>query len=522
MNIWIVSMECLGIQEAGGVKNVTYSLAKEFSSAGHEVTLFLPEFKCTSLSKIKNYKEIDTFSANINICNQNLSCKYAEGIIEKSKIKVVFILHDCFLTKDDIYVYSQNEENENFMHKKGCGHEDVNFLDVFFQKAVCSFASFLPQKKLPDIIHCHDASTACLPAFSSKTELLKNAKTLVTIHNAGPFYHHEFKDFESAAYITMLPSDVLEKALNKNRIEPFLIASQFSTLTTVSDFYAEEITNPENDENTDGLASLFFSKNIKIHGITNGIDYSLYNPSSQKSSFLPFSYNPLKKDLAGKYKCRTFFSSYSEKCENFSQNFEPYLENLVKHGFLTPLKDSDILLSYHGRIVNQKGIQILQDALRILFSKYDNLKLAIAGQGDNDNVYKLINFANEFNGKIVYFEGYNKRTSRLCVASSDFIILPSFFEPCCLEDFIAQIFGTIPIAHKTGGLKKIIDGKTGFTYTENTPEVLADTIDSAIQNVFYNPEQKISMIQNASQNVKENYSWKKIAREKYITFFKNL
>ena len=172
MNIWIVSMECLGIQEAGGVKNVTYSLAKEFSSAGHEVTLFLPEFKCTSLSKIKNYKEIDTFSANINICNQNLSCKYAEGIIEKSKIKVVFILHDCFLTKDDIYVYSQNEENENFMHKKGCGHEDVNFLDVFFQKAVCSFASFLPQKKLPDIIHCHDASTACLPAFSSKTELL--------------------------------------------------------------------------------------------------------------------------------------------------------------------------------------------------------------------------------------------------------------------------------------------------------------------------------------------------------------
>ena len=136
MNIWIVSMECLGIQEAGGVKNVTYSLAKEFSSAGHEVTLFLPEFKCTSLSKIKNYKEIDTFSANINICNQNLSCKYAEGIIEKSKIKVVFILHDCFLTKDDIYVYSQNEENENFMHKKGCGHEDVNFLDVFFQKAV--------------------------------------------------------------------------------------------------------------------------------------------------------------------------------------------------------------------------------------------------------------------------------------------------------------------------------------------------------------------------------------------------
>ena len=49
------------------------SLAKEFSSAGHEVTLFLPEFKCTSLSKIKNYKEIDTFSANI-IANAFVLC----------------------------------------------------------------------------------------------------------------------------------------------------------------------------------------------------------------------------------------------------------------------------------------------------------------------------------------------------------------------------------------------------------------------------------------------------------------
>lgn len=521
MNIWIVSMECLGIQEAGGVKNVTYSLAKEFSKASHEVTLFLPKFKCTSLSKIKNYKEID-FSSNINICNQNLCSKYAEGIIENTKIKVVFVLHDCFLTKDDIYVYSQNEENENPMHKKGCGHEDVNFLDVFFQKAVCAFASTLSKSQIPDIIHCHDASTACLPAFAAKTEFLKNTKSIVTIHNAGPFYHHEFNDFQSASYITMLSSEVLENALNKNRIEPFLIASQFSVLTTVSDFYAEEITNPENDENTDGLASLFFSKNIKIHGITNGIDYSLYNPSSKKSSFLPFSYNPLKKELSGKYKCRSFLSSYSEKSENISQDFKPYLEKLVKHGFLMPLKDSDILLSYHGRIVSQKGIQILQDALRILFQKYDNLKLAIAGQGDSENVSKLINFTNEFSGKIVYFEGYNKRTSRLCVAASDFIILPSFFEPCCLEDFIAQIFATIPIAHQTGGLKKIINGKTGFTYTENTPEVLAGTIDSAIQNVFYNPEEKINMIQNASKNVKENYSWEKIAREKYITFFKKL
>ena len=51
MNLWCVSMECAGIAEAGGVKNVTYSLCKEFSLLGHCVTLFIPSLD----SKISGY-----------------------------------------------------------------------------------------------------------------------------------------------------------------------------------------------------------------------------------------------------------------------------------------------------------------------------------------------------------------------------------------------------------------------------------------------------------------------------------
>ena len=56
MKFWIVSMECAGIAEAGGVKNVSFSLCKELALAGHSVTLFIPYFKCTSLELIKNQK----------------------------------------------------------------------------------------------------------------------------------------------------------------------------------------------------------------------------------------------------------------------------------------------------------------------------------------------------------------------------------------------------------------------------------------------------------------------------------
>ena len=57
MKFWIVSMECAGIAEAGGVKNVTFSLCKELSLTGHNVTLFMSVYKCTSYELIKNLKD---------------------------------------------------------------------------------------------------------------------------------------------------------------------------------------------------------------------------------------------------------------------------------------------------------------------------------------------------------------------------------------------------------------------------------------------------------------------------------
>ena len=45
MTLWFVSMECANIAEAGGVKNVAFSLCKEFALLGHKVSLFIPVFK---------------------------------------------------------------------------------------------------------------------------------------------------------------------------------------------------------------------------------------------------------------------------------------------------------------------------------------------------------------------------------------------------------------------------------------------------------------------------------------------
>ena len=51
MKLWIVSMECAGIAEAGGVKNVTFSLCNEFS----KLNTINPTFKLVTEQQFNNY-----------------------------------------------------------------------------------------------------------------------------------------------------------------------------------------------------------------------------------------------------------------------------------------------------------------------------------------------------------------------------------------------------------------------------------------------------------------------------------
>jgi starch synthase len=76
--------------------------------------------------------------------------------------------------------------------------------------------------------------------------------------------------------------------------------------------------------------------------------------------------------------------------------------------------------------------------------------------------------------------GYEEPTARRIFAGSDFLLMPSRFEPCGLSQMYAQRFGSLPIAHNTGGLGDTIeDGATGFLFRGATPETFAQAIDRA-------------------------------------------
>lgn len=515
-------MECAGIIEAGGVKDVTFSLCENFSKVGNDVTLFIPVFGTNSFENLKNVKE-NAFSSEISLCGQTHVINYTTAEFINFPVKVVLINHLAFSEKKAVYVYTALEQEKNPNFVRGMGHLDAHFLDATLSKAVAAFGTLLPDNFIPDIIHCQDASTAITPCYIDllRPNYYNETKCYVTIHNAGPAYHHEFKNINEAMYYTELPWNWLQEALNVVRIEPFLLAALKSILTTVSTFYAEELINPNNSKETDGLSDIFYSRKIKIFGITNGIDYFHYAPEYPEISELPYSFNPRIGQLDGKYKNRDYFLNLCKKDLSENEKANRFLSNISKYGYLDSEKNKNefVYFVYHGRIVGQKGIFLLIDVMNILLKEYSNIRFIIMGQGETYIENSLKEFVKNFEGKIVYFKGYNKCMPRLCVAAADYSILPSNFEPCCLEDFISQIYGTIPIAHATGGLKKIIDGETGFLYSNNTVDELKIVIEKSIDFRLNKYSILKDMIYLTSNFIKDIYSWEFVIREKYLKLF---
>ncbi len=525
MKVWLVSREYADIAEAGGVKNVACSLSENLVKLGHKVILFIPLYGCTNLKNVSDFSCVWRKPVELDIIGRKIVVSFAHGT--RNGVDIVFVCNRAFLEKLAVYTYTREEEQADPSHRQGQGHCDALYLNTLFQKTVVAYGETCKASENPDIIHCQDATGALVPSFlqqkiqedSLSKKFYSRTRCVVTIHNAGPGYHHEYPDCDEARRLTGLPDDVLLQAVNGYAVEPFLLAAQTACLTTVSEHYATEIL--EGKTETAGLSDCFRKNYVPVLGITNGIDVQRYDPSDTKISLLPFAYNPLDNDLDGKFKCReSFLNEYASlKCAQADEN--KVNASVEQYGYLKN-DDGCVYIAFHGRLVQQKGISVLARAADIILSRFENVKFIFMGQGQPELEMQFLQVALKYEGNCVFFRGYDRLLARLCIAVADFAVFPSFFEPCGLEDFIAQIFGTIPVAHATGGLCKILDEETGFLYDKNTPEVLAEELHSLI-SIFSATNGSIfrRMISYTANYVSKNYSWENVAQE-YVSLYESL
>ena len=92
---------------------------------------------------------------------------------------------------------------------------------------------------------------------------------------------------------------------------------------------------------------------------------------------------------------------------------------------------------------------------------------------------------------------FDESLSRIAYAGSDFMLMPSRFEPCGLPQMVAPKYGSIPIVHDTGGIHDTIhhlhyNGKlgNGFSFEHYSSNGLRWAIDEALQFYQWEPTLK--------------------------------
>ena len=120
--IWLVSREYAGVAEAGGVKNVTASLAEGLQKEHYDVTVFIPFYGCTFLNELKDFTLIPDLRADIASDQRTYTIAYAAA--HYKGVRLVFIVHSLFTAKQGVYTYTEDEQRIKAEHVPGRGHAE--------------------------------------------------------------------------------------------------------------------------------------------------------------------------------------------------------------------------------------------------------------------------------------------------------------------------------------------------------------------------------------------------------------
>jgi starch synthase len=404
----------------------------------------------------------------------------------------------------DIFT-SKNNKYELFIYnpiicdREGLYHDQFgDFGDNALRFGLFSYAciELIFHMKLPiETIHINDWQTALI-ALLAKTKYHLSQKVVLTIHNLAyqGIFPKTVVDQLSLDWEQCFKPEALEYFDKVN----FLKAGIFycDTITTVSPTYAHEIQTPLFGKTLD---STLRDNSYKLKGILNGISYDVFNPQTDPMIFKHYDYKTLEDKQINKKKL------------------------LKEIGFVETEKP---LFVFIGRFTHQKGIDLLIESFNLV--KNFEANFIVLGSGE-DNYNTIFNNISVCYPNVYIKVGYDETFSRKLYAASDFLLMPSLFEPCGLNQMIAMRYGSMPIVAKTGGLRDSVTDFTdvdysnlrnytgiGVTYEEHNIFWFMHAIAKALS--LYGNHKKYQKI--IKHNMKVDHSWKKSAKE-YLEIYKS-
>ena len=309
---------------------------------------------------------------------------------------------------------------------------------------------------LPDVVHAHDWQAGLAPAYL-KYSHQRVPCTVMTVHNMG--YQGKFPQEMLSQFDLPAEAFTIEGVEYYGGIG-FLKAGLrlADRITTVSPTYAKEI---QTDAGGMGLGGLLRERAGDLRGILNGIDTSIWDPSTDLHIAKHYDADLLQNRIANK-------------------------AALQQRLGLEVAPDA-FLLGVISRMSWQKGLDLLFDNIPTILREGMQLALLGAGDADLQDMYRATAQANP--GQIGVLIGYDEGLAHLIQAGVDALVVPSRFEPCGLTQLCALRYGAVPLVSRVGGLDDTVldvdadvsasQSKTGFKFAPVTSENLADALRRA-------------------------------------------
>ncbi len=483
MRILFVASEVFPLVKTGGLADIAGALPVALTAAGEDVRILMPGYP-EALDKAVNPRPVGLLGDPFGLGSV---AHLIEATLPGSDVPLWLI--DC----PPLY------QREGGLYQ---GLNGQDYPDNFLRFGLLSWAAAhlctegSPVAWKPDVLHCHDWQAGLAPAYLNAWPLAQRPATVFTVHNIayqGQFYPGTLGQLGLPR--SMYTLEGLEYYDTVSFLKAGLVYSD--RLSTVSQRYAREIQNAPHGCGMEGLLA---HRSNDLVGILNGADYGVWDPATDAS--LPHPYSP---HHCAKGKAANKAALQAE----LGLEVNPTAPLLVIVSRLNDLKGMDMVLAILPAVMRQ-GAQ-----------------LAVLGAGDR-NLEEAFRVAASNNPhRVAVSIGYNESLAHKLIAAGDILLMPSRFEPCGLTQLYAFRYGTVPVAHATGGLADTVmnasyDGlmtgmATGFVFEHANAGAFQWAVERAMEH-YARPEQWQKLQTSCMQ---QDFSWGRSAA-RYIEMYRGL
>jgi starch synthase len=227
-------------------------------------------------------------------------------------------------------------------------------------------------------------------------------------------------------------------------------------ISTVSPRYSFEIQGPEQGHGLDWLTR---QRRDRLVGITNGVDYDVWNPGTDPH--LPAHYTA--EDLSGKRECK---------------------RELLRRFGLPEELERPVIASI-SRLVAQKGFDLVRQVAWQMLEAGAFLVSLGSGEREYEGFFQRLK--DSAPNRVGIYRGFSEPLAHLIEAGADIFLMPSLFEPCGLNQMYSMRYGTVPVVRATGGLDDTVEqfdpetGEgTGFKFGPYDAQALLDKVREAL------------------------------------------